>query len=60
MRIQPEFSVTPSRSKGIDFVSFHDFIILDVRTFPTYSNQNGIVTFYLLQNVHLYVCSDIH
>jgi hypothetical protein len=51
MRIQHEFSVTPGRSKGIDFVSFHDFLLLDVRTFPTmwYFYR----CFQLLKNINL-------
>ena len=35
MRIQPEFGVTPSSNKCIDFASFHEFFLLDVRTFST-------------------------
>ena len=51
IRIQPEFSVTSSSNKCIDFASFHDFFLLDDINFV--NNVVFLSQFSILENVNL-------
>ena len=51
IRIQPEFSVTSSSNKCIDFASFHDFFLLD--DVILFNNVVFLSQFSILINVNL-------
>jgi hypothetical protein len=51
IRIQPEFSVTSSSNKCIDFASFHDFFLLDDINF--FNNVVFLSQFSILKKVNL-------